>query len=113
MYKAPRPRMPIGLPVRMHVCTDCVPETALDFPVTGWQHRPTVVPVRAQEPTQDEIDEVHERLWEYGVQAPKSYDAAAKNPVRVTEIIDRAVTMKLRPDQLHRVILWTMGRKWR
>lgn len=113
MYKAPRPRMPIGLPVRMHVCTDCVPETALDFPVTGWQHRPTLVPVPAQEPTQDEIDEVHERLWEYGVQAPKSYDAAAKNPVLVTEIIDRAVTMKLRPDQLHRVILWTMGWKWR
>ena len=113
MYLAHRPEGWTRFPVQMHVCTDCVPEKALELPVADWQHRPTVVSVPAQEPTQEEIYKVYERLLEYGVQAPQSYDAAAKNPELVTEIIDQAVTKKLRPDQLHKVILWNMGWKWR
>lgn len=99
--------------IHMHICMDCVPEKPLEYPVADWKVRPNVDSIPEQVTTQDEIDKVHERLWESGIHSPRSYDAANRNPKLVSEIIDQAVIKKLLPYQLHRVIMWAMGWEWR
>ena len=95
-------------PIRIHLCMDCVPEKPLEYPVAVWKVRPNVGSNPEQVPAHEEIDKVHGRLWKSGIYSPRSYDAATKNPKLVSEIIDQAIIKKLRPYQLHRVIVWAM-----
>ena len=105
MYFANRPEWWYTYPVRMHVCTDCVPENTLACHITGQ----SVKQKAYRKPTAGESREVWMRLMDYDVRALRSHTAAFENPQLVAEIIDQAVVDGLRPDQLHKKIMCAMG----